>query len=179
MADKNVNGANITELLIAIGRGEKAALEQLYRAQAPALLGVLLRLTHNRAQAEDLLQEGFVRLWHKAEQFDPYQGSAQAWLFSLFRHLALDQLRQQGRRRVLLQQLSEPEPAVEDMMPSGHPRLAHCLAQLSGESRQALELCYRHGLTHDEVSSHLGTPLGTVKSWLRRGLERLKTCLCR
>ncbi|WP_344957268.1 RNA polymerase sigma factor [Zobellella aerophila] len=174
-----MSGANITELLVAIGRGEKVALEQLYRVQAPALLGVLLRLTQNRAQAEDLLQEGFVRLWHKAELFDPGQGSAEAWLFSLFRHLALDQLRQQGRRRALLQQVIEPEPEEEMALPSQHPRLQHCLAQLSGESRQALELCYRHGLTHEEVSSHLRTPLGTVKSWLRRGLERLKTCLCR
>ncbi|WP_157953617.1 RNA polymerase sigma factor [Zobellella maritima] len=179
MADKNVSGAEITELLVAIGRGEKSALAQLYRAQAPNLLGVLLRLTQDRAQAEDLLQEGFVKLWHKAELFDPGQGSAQAWLFSLFRHLALDQLRQQGRRRVLLQQLAELEPDAEMVLPSRHPRLQHCLAQLGGESRQALELCYRHGLTHEELSSHLGAPLGTVKSWLKRGLERLKTCLCR
>ena len=164
-------------LLVAIGRGDKEALAQLYREQAPVLLGMLLRLTQNRAQAEDLLQEGFVRLWHKAELFEPQQGSAEAWLFSLFRHLALDQLRQQGRRRVLLRQLGEPE--VEQALPASHPRLQHCLAQLGGETRQALELCYRHGLTHEEVSHHLDTPLGTVKSWLRRGLERLKICLCR
>lgn len=179
MTDYEVKEGILGGLLLAIGRGEKEALAQLYREQAPVVLGVLLRLTQNRAQAEDLLQEGMVRLWHKAELFNPEQGSAQAWLFSLFRHLALDQLRQQGRRRRLLLQVSEAEPEEEMEMPSSHPDLQHCLALLSGQSRQALELCYRHGLTHEEISHHLGTPLGTVKSWLKRGLERLKSCLCR
>ncbi|MFB9885474.1 RNA polymerase sigma factor [Balneatrix alpica] len=169
----------LEDCLLALGQGDSQALAKIYQHYSRPLLAMLWRLAGERNLAEEWLHEGFERLWQRAGEYQPGQGRAEAWLWALFRHHGLDQLRTRKRRLRLLQrwQTEAEEEASPATTRLPHQPLAQCLAQLPGETRQALVLSYSYGLSHDELQQQLGVPLGTLKSWIRRGAERLKTCL--
>jgi len=187
----------LADWLARCALGDRAAFRRLYDATSPRLLGVIAQLVGRGALAEDLLQDVYVRVWKAAGQFRPGAGSPMAWLAATARYRAIDHLRSRSSR---------PEVAVADLPvhgdggdpdddpthrlpdPGAGPAGIHearlqagavqqCLSTLQGAQQQSISLAYYQGLSHGEIASHLGAPLGSVKTWVRRGLIALKTCL--
>lgn len=171
-------------LLAACARQDRQAFQRLYERTAPQLLACLLRILRNRATAEDALQDVFVQVWGRAGQYERSRGSAWAWLIAIARYRAIDLKRREGRIH------AEPYADVDDLLGEDEPQdalaalgqratkaLATCLAALQPRQRDCIVLAYQGGLSQAEVAGELGEPLGSVKSWIRRGLAALKRCL--
>jgi RNA polymerase sigma-70 factor, ECF subfamily len=174
---------HLAGLLRACASGDNGALEQLYRLVSPALFACLLRILPRRSLAEEALQDVFVTVWRRAGQFRPERGRPMAWLIAIARYRAIDLLRHERAAPTLVANLPDPEaiaaePADEPMtwLP-GSGLLERCLGLLSHEQRRCLELAFVGGNSHGDIARLVGTPLGTVKSWIRRGLKTLKGCL--
>jgi RNA polymerase sigma-70 factor (ECF subfamily) len=172
----------LQELMRGVVRREPAAFAALYDRTAPQLFGIALRILRQREEAEDVLQEAFVAIWERAASFDPARGSVMTWLVTVLRHRAIDRRR---RRAHLEDRLGSEEDllaltaAATDESDRGASlaALQKCLGELEERPRQAVLLAYAYGYTHEELAKCLTTPIGTVKSWVRRSLERLKRCL--
>jgi len=170
-------------LLQACAGGDKAALHSLYKETAAQLFGLALRILRNRELAEEIVQDSFVLLWNNAHTFDPGRGSAMAWLARIVRNRCIDLIRRRGRETPLdhtsIEAWEDPgsSPADLAVLSSDARRLHHCLDELEESPRKVLKLVYYEGMTYEEVAVHLGVPLGTVKSWVRRSLTRLRGCL--
>jgi RNA polymerase sigma-70 factor (ECF subfamily) len=174
----------IARLLADCARKDRQAFQRLYERTAPQLLACLIRILRNRALAEDALQDVFVQVWGRAGQFEDGRGSAWAWLIAIARYRAIDLRRRESRRA------TEPWTDVDDIPGDEEPQdsglafgqrataaLSRCLGALQPRQRDCIVLAYQGGLTHAEVASEIGEPLGSVKSWIRRGLSALKRCL--
>lgn len=175
-------------LLAAVVRGDSAALSALYRRASPRLFGVALRLLRRRDLAEEALHDAFLKIWQRAESYAPERGSADASLATIVRNTALDRLRRHGREipiedtgelEAMLEAMEQPdsEPMHRLVAMSEGQALAACLAELEPEPRRCILLAYWLGYSHEELAQLLGRPLGTVKSWVRRSLVRLRHCL--
>jgi RNA polymerase sigma-70 factor (ECF subfamily) len=172
---------DLAGLLTRIGAGDRAAFRTLYDLQSSRLYGVALRVTRQPSLASDAVHDGFLQVWRNAARFDASRGSPEAWLVSLIRYRALDI----ARRRV--REVSDDSmPEQEDTDPSALTRLEqgeegralhNCLGQLEEDRRKLIVLAFVDGLTHSELAERLKMPLGTAKSWIRRGLQSLRTCL--
>lgn len=171
-------------LLLATASGDSDAFEQLYRSTSPRLFGVCLRIIPHRSEAEDVLQEVFANVWRKAIQFDPARASGVTWLTMMARNKAIDHLRaSRNSRQSLPIENAEDIPgtapdaqAAAEAAIEGH-RLDICLDELEAPRRQLIRTAFFEGSTYEELARRSGTPLGTVKSWIRRSLAKLKTCL--
>ena len=164
--------------LRACARGDQRALRQLYEQDSSRLLGVALRITRNKALAEDIVHDAFIKIWHGARSFDPLRGSARGWVFSVTRHLALDVVRSAGRDVPLDDQyepLAEPAQAIEFAARSG--QIHQCLERLDPTRRTCILHAYVDGYSHSEIAQKLSTPLGTVKAWIKRSLAALRECM--
>lgn len=171
------------KLLARCALGDRAAFDELYRLSAPKLFGLALRIVKTRPLAEEVVQEAFVRVWYRAGDYRPERGAPGAWMGTILRHYALDVLR---RRRhelpaddTLLAAIAD-DAAPPDLAWSQTREaqlLRDCLQTLDSDQQQSLLLAYYEGMTHAELAGRLRQPLGTVKSWIRRGLERLRRCL--
>jgi len=174
----------LEDLLQACGRGDAAALKALYTRTAPQLLGILVRVLGNRASAEDVLQEVFVSIWQRAGQYDQFKGRAMSWMVAIARNRAID-MQRKFRPTVLLdaaelagaEQLQVTGPAENTEFGSARRSLGRCLELLNTAQRQCLLLAYQSGLTQERIALTMKQPLGSVKSWVRRGLQSLKGCL--
>jgi RNA polymerase sigma-70 factor (ECF subfamily) len=175
--------ARLALLLREAAAGNRAAFAELYDATAPQLFGVALRILRQRDRAEDVLQESFVAIWQRAGDYDAGKGAPMTWLVTILRHRAIDALRR-GQRQP--ERSAEPEEALlalaagpADSADRGSDLMAlqRCLGEIGAQQRWAILMVYAYGLTQEEVASRSATPLGTVKSWIRRSLERLKRCL--
>jgi len=161
--------------LAACARGERAALRDLYVQEGPRLLGVAKRLVRDTALAEDIVHEAFIKIWNGAAGFDPARGSARGWMFSVTRHLALNQLRRQSRETLFSE---EHEAAAPDELADVHSaRIHRCLEQLEPQRRSCILHAYVDGYSHAQISARLDTPLGTVKAWIKRSLNALRECM--
>ena len=164
--------------LLACARGDHRALHQLYEQDSSRLLGVALRITRNKALAEDIVHDAFIKIWHGAHSFDPLRGSARGWVFSVTRHLALDVVRSTARDVPLDDQyepLAEPAQTVEFAARSG--QIHQCLERLDPTRRTCILHAYVDGYSHSEIAQKLSTPLGTVKAWIKRSLAALRECM--
>jgi RNA polymerase sigma-70 factor, ECF subfamily len=184
-ADRN---ATLADLLGRTALADQAAFAVLYQRTSPHLYAVALRILREPAAAEEVLQEAFVSVWHHAASYAAAKSQPQTWLTSIVRNRCLDRLRRRDLDTVSLTRNDEEEteidlladgPTAAELLIAGAE--AHsvraCVETLEGGQRQAIALAFFEGLTHSELAHHLGEPLGTVKSWVRRGLERLKDCL--
>ncbi|MFN7001443.1 sigma-70 family RNA polymerase sigma factor [Elioraea tepidiphila] len=173
---------DLTGILAAIAQGDRSALRDLYAAEAARLFGVCLRILRDRAAAADATQDTFLRIWDRADRFDPARGAARAWLAAVARHVALDLARARGR------ELPSDDPDLGDVPVEDDPaalldatadatRLRACLEILEEKNRRSILLAFVDGLSHAQIAARLETPLGTVKAWIRRGLASLKECL--
>lgn len=170
--------------------GEHAALRRVYNATSAHLFGIALRILNRRDLAEDVLQEAFVNVWHHAGSYQAHQAQPMTWLISIVRNKALDQLRS-GKRHVAdsLDADTDDEPEahqVADERPNPMQLLMQaaetmeirtCMESLDASPRQCLALAYYHGMSQSEIAEHISAPIGSVKAWVRRGLERVKKCL--
>ena len=170
---------SLNTLLIRVAEGDTTALKAVYKETAGRLFAVLIRMVRRREIAEELLQDVFVTVWQKASQFEPGRGEANAWLSSIARRKAIDRLRVTQRETIGLGAIVngleigvEREGVAVD--PETRITLSHLRKYLKPDVNRALELCYVVGLTHEELAEELNVPLGTVKSWVRRGLTQLK-----
>lgn len=176
---------SLADLLARCALRDQQAFEALYQQASPILYGLLLKLTHDRELAADLLQEGFVRIWQRSGDYRTSLGQPLTWMGTIVRRLAIDRLRRSDhRRRGELDdegwiQLADAGPGPEERLHTeqGDAAIARCLETLDPEPRRAVLLAYFEGLTHDMIAQNLDRPLGTVKAWVRRSLHRLKTCL--
>lgn len=171
-------------LLAAISMGDRTAFKVLYDNTSPRLYAVALRLLKRPAWAEEVLQECFVTVWNKAESYEATSSSPMTWLTHIIRNRAIDWLRGADARLAELDDaamasLTDPGDTPLDSLlrNDASRRLGNCMNLLAAEQRQCLVLAYYHGLSHEQVANTLRRPLGTAKSWIRRGLKQLKECL--
>lgn len=171
----------LDELIRRCRDGDPAAFRRLYDAESPRLYGLALRITGQAALAADAVHDTFLQVWQKASQFDAGRGSAAAWLTALVRYRAIDLVRSHGRETTGhdIPDRADPSPgALDALLASATGAALHrCLALLEEKPRQAIMLAFVEGRTHADLANDLGAPLGTVKSWIRRGLMALKACL--
>lgn len=182
--------AELQQLLSRTALGDRAAFRRLYDATAPSLLGVALRILKQRDRAEEVLQDAFVNVWHRASGYQVALSQPMTWLTAIVRNRALDALRSASRHSAeslddeqgtTTNEIADANPGPQALLEQAADTLAirDCLDAIDGPQRQCLALAYYQGLSHSEVAQHLGSPLGSVKVWLRRGLDKLKRCLDR
>lgn len=169
------------DMLTRIAAGDRPAFRDLYAQAGPKLFAICLRMMKSRDQAEDVFQEAITKIWERSWQFDAGKGDAMAWLATVTRHCALDRLRKQPKAHVSFDEEITGEidayTPVLDIGAGNSGDLRRCLEQLREDYRNAVVLAYVNGLTHEELAGRLGKPVGTIKSWVRRGLEQLKECM--
>lgn len=172
--------------LLACARGERFAFRALYEREGRWLLGVALRIVRDRERAEDVLHDAFLQVWQSAASYQPALGSARGWIYTVVRHRALKELRDSGRATAFdpseLAVLSDrQQSALHDL--HGDDRgldpqaLERCLQRLEQARRACVLHAFVDGYTHEQIAERLQTPLGTVKSWIRRSLASLKECM--
>ena len=172
--------------------GSAEAFERLYRLCAPLLLGVAQRIVARREVAEEVLHDAFATIWRRAESYDPLATQPVAWMVAIARNRAIDVRSSHDVSRVdsyhdaldddpdgALDRLFDWSPAPDDAEDTRRAAawLRECLAHLQAVERQALVLAYEHGLSHGDLAAHLQKPLGTVKTWVRRGMDNLRQCV--
>lgn len=164
------------ESLTRLGQRDENAMEEIFRRYSGPVYSVALRVLHDTGQAEDVLQEVFLQLWRNPEAFVKDRGSLGAWLVVVARNRAIDLLR---RRKpsdsvddvVLASSINVADEAVQNVMME---KVRRALAELPPEQRKSLELAYFEGLSHTEIASRTGDPLGTVKTRIRQALITLR-----
>lgn len=174
--------------LVRVGLGDRAAFQRVYQMTSAHLFGVALRILNRRDIAEDVLQDAFVAVWHQAGSYQAAAGQPMTWLITVVRNKSLDVLRSAAvRRETALPQdedgnaldLADDRPDPLGLLEQASDALGirRCMDALDAAHRQCLALAYYHGMSHSEVAEHIAAPLGTVKAWVRRGLDRLKRCM--
>ncbi len=171
-------------LLPLVAAGDRAAFESLYHDTAPTLMGICLRVLPDRAEAEDVLQDVFVLVWGKATQFDPARSHAIGWLCSIARNRAIDRLRSlpaPALRASIEWAESIPDPGPSPATRAGtaadRARLDECIDELDPRRQALIRTAFYDGATYGELAERSGSPLGSIKSWIRRALAQLKACL--
>ncbi len=173
------------ELMEKLIRRDPEALERLYDRHARAVYWLVLRIAQHAASAEEIVQDVFLQLWRNAHRYQAARGPLEPWLFTLARNRALDHMRlkrekQRRREETLdLQPLACAPPNPENVMDRERraERVRALIRSLPQQQRQAIELAFFEGMTHSEIANALREPLGTVKSWIRTGLLRLREAL--
>ena len=190
----NPDSARLQALLARTAQGGRSAFAEVYQRTHAHLFGVGLRMLRREHAAEDALQEAFVSIWKAASlyrsQIEGQEVRPMTWLIAIVRNKALDALRSRARRKE--SELPDMDEATGiDIARSGTSssalellqqatqalRIQGCMDALDGSHRQSLALAFYQGLSHSEVAEQMGAPLGSVKAWIRRGLEKLKSCL--
>ena len=173
---------DIAGLLARCGLGDRAAFARLYGAMGGKLYGVAYRILGNRSDAEEAVQEAFVKIWHGAGRFRAERGSAQGWLVSIARNQAIDLLRARrapARDIAEMQELADPKPGPEAgaLAADDRRRIERCLEALPKDRARAVRAAYVEGWSYDELARHFDVPLNTMRTWLRRALISLRECL--
>lgn len=188
------DSTSLQDLISATAQGDHQAFAVVYERTHTHLFGVAVRILGNEQAAEDVLQEAYVSVWKNAESYRTHVGGQQlqpmTWLIAIVRNKSLDALRARKRRpeAALTPSLDEDDtttdiahdqPSALELLSqaSAAMQIEHCMNALDGSHRQSLALAYYQGLSHTEVAAQMGAPLGSVKAWIRRGLDKLKTCL--
>lgn len=170
-------------LMSRLALRDEAAFAEIYERFSPRLLGLAMMILKDRCEAEDIVQETFLFLWNKADQFDASRGKAFTWATLTVRHRAIDRLRSLARRSPERLEAIDAEifgsgssiaPDLAAEKQDRHQQAKSLLKSLPEEQRKMLGLAFLQGLTHGEISSRLNLPLGTVKTAIRRGLQRLR-----
>jgi RNA polymerase sigma-70 factor (ECF subfamily) len=180
--------AQLRSWLAAVARRDATAFRSLYDAASPKLFGFALRILNKRELAEEALQESFVNIWNNAASYQAGLAAPMTWMTTIVRNKAFDLLRRLDDaveidadtfdKDVVAALESTDATPIEALQMSGDAKaLARCLSRLEGLHRQAIALAFYHDLSHSEVAEQMKQPLGTIKTWIRRGLERLRNCL--
>jgi RNA polymerase sigma factor (sigma-70 family) len=179
--------ANRSQLAAALARvaaGDRAALRIVYQDTSAKLFGVCLRILNDRGEAEDVLQDVYVTVWRKAGSFDPARASPITWLVAIARNRAIDRLRSSAMSRrsepiETAEDVRDDAPAALDLVVAAEQqeRLKTCLGELEERHAGVIRAAFLDGVTYEQLAQRMDVPLGTMKSWIRRGLMKLRTCL--
>ena len=168
----------VAAALARCASGERTALRVIYDIEAARMAGVARRIVRRQDLAEEAVHDTFLRIWQGAGTFDPARGGARTWIYTILRNCAISILRDERRF------VADGDEAVFDAEAGGNfgglpesSALRRCLEQLDEKRRALVVLSYVHGLSHGELAGRLKVPLGTVKSWLHRGLRSLQKCM--
>lgn len=172
--------------LHACAAGDRKALHRLYQHESRYLLGVAMRIVRQRQLAEDVLHDAFVNIWTRAASFDAQRGEARGWIYSVVRHQALNTVR--AREREVFADEESVEALLQDddvhdaadhafELNANLGRLNDCLSHLDGAKRSSILYAYVDGCSHSEIAERLKAPLGSVKAWIKRGLNALRECM--
>lgn len=181
----SLHASTLADLLARIAAQDAAALAALYDATSAKLMGVCLRILRDRSESEDVLQEVYVTVWRRAGAFNPARGvSPVTWLAVIARNRAIDRLRARDPLRGAAGE--DAAMALPDLAPLADTRIAAaqdagrlyaCLDELEARTSEVIRTAFFEGVAYEALAERLGQPIGTVKSWIRRGLRRLKVCL--
>jgi len=168
--------------LVLTGQGDRAAFRAVYQATSAKLFGVILRICNDRETAEDVLQEVYVTVWNKAEGFDPARASPITWLAAIARNRAIDRIRSRkpaAQPIEAAEQVADETPAADAVLEQSDERrrLEGCLDGLEPRHAGVIRTAFFEGRTYESLAEGEGVPVGTMKSWIRRSLIRLRTCL--
>ena len=183
--DAEAPRSQLAAALMRVAAGDRAALRMVYQDTSAKLFGVCLRILNDRSEAEDVLQDVYVTVWRKAGTFDPGRASPITWLVAIARNRSIDKLRGGGggRRRAPKQKTAT---GLETAPPAGgevleqvqeNAKLTTCLGELEARHATAIRAAFMDGNTYEELAKRMDVPLGTMKSWVRRGLLKLRACL--
>jgi RNA polymerase sigma-70 factor, ECF subfamily len=184
-ADSTDFDEQLERLLGRCASADSQALQRLYALVSPMLFACITRILRRRALAEEALQDVFISIWQQADQFTAARGRPMAWMMSIARYRAIDLLRRERLAPALVAQPedygtadseSDSESGSAAWLPSDD-LMKRCLGLLSNQQAHCLELAYVNGSSHEEIARLVGSPLGTVKSWIRRALLSLRQCL--
>jgi RNA polymerase sigma-70 factor, ECF subfamily len=170
--------------------GEEAAFAEFYDRFAPGLFSVIYAILRDQKEAEDVLQDAFVQMWKRSASYDPARSKLFTWAVMISRHKAIDRLRSRQRQSKLSEEMANETKRnslgatferadFAILQQDERERVRAALAQLNDSQREALDLAFFSGLTHTQIAEKLGTPLGTVKARIRRGLLALRDLLKR
>lgn len=182
--DRTETQAILIVALREVARGDRDALHRIFAGTSAKLMSICVRILNDRDEAEDALQEVFISIWNRAGSFDPDRSSPSTWLSTIARNKAIDRLR--SRRSRLTGAPIEEAFDLADDAPDAFAaaaerqegaRIQHCLSTLEGRAQAMIRTAFFDGLSYSDLAARAGVPLGTVKSWIRRGLQRLKACL--
>lgn len=176
--------AHLIEALRGTASGDRGCLQTIYDMTSAKVFATILRIVRKRDVAEDLLQEVYVTVWRRAGRFDPAKGSPITWLCTIARNSALNDIRRSGRKAEMTDD-ELPEVADNRIVPADDwlcaeedsLALANCLEELREDHRRSIKLAFFEGLSHSELAERINVPIGTLKSWIKRGLAGLKGCL--
>lgn len=181
-----MNSEDHQHLIARVAMSDVEAFEQLYDDSYSRLYAVALHLLQQPDRADEALQDAFVKIWNNAGEYRQQRGSVVTWMASIVRYRCLDYLRGQNIRDERFQAVDDIEQldsvVIEASLMEGQfdreqDQLNRCLQELEPSQRQVIYLSYLRGLSHREIVDRIGAPLGSVKSWIRRGLQRLKGCV--
>ena len=188
MPDQAHADAQHEQLLLLLrqsARGNQAAFHRLYELSSPRLYAVALRIMRQSDLADEVLQETYVKIWYNARDYISERGSVLTWMVSILRYRAIDRLRKM-KREIVTDSADDKQESISDDKPGPlelinaavDAKLLHgCLEDLGDKQKHSIALAFFEGLTHEQLSSKLKAPLGTVKSWIRRGLVALRKCI--
>ncbi|MHB8815917.1 MAG: sigma-70 family RNA polymerase sigma factor [Steroidobacteraceae bacterium] len=183
MSEAAADRDSLERLLIRTAAQDQRAFGELYRQTSARLFGVCWRMLRDREESEEVLQEVFTSVWRRASSFEPARAGALTWLITLTRNKAIDRLRQR-REQVLhdpidLERIEDEhtEPSTEAASSQDYVRLLNCLQQLESKQRRSVREAFFSGATYKELAERCQVPLPTLKSWIRRGLMQLRSCL--
>jgi RNA polymerase sigma-70 factor (ECF subfamily) len=171
------------DLLARTALGDQGAFSQLYQLTSPKLFSVAMRILRHEERAEECLQEAFVNIWRQASSYNADKSAPMTWMTTVVRNRALDLLRQrrpetQADDAQLIENIEDSNDRTDAVEFGGESRrLAQCLGELKDEQRRCVLLAYYEGHTHPELATRLKVPVGTIKTWIRRGLQQLRQCL--
>ncbi len=179
--DADAARSQLAAALMRVADGDRGALRIVYQDTSAKLFGVCLRILHDRSEAEDVLQDVYLSVWRKAASFDPGRASPITWMVAIARNRAIDRLRASAVSRRIepieaADAVSDPAPAAVERveLAQQHQRLAGCLEELEARHSSAIRAAFLDGATYEELAARMSVPLGTMKSWIRRGLLKLQ-----
>ncbi|WP_374654245.1 sigma-70 family RNA polymerase sigma factor [Phenylobacterium sp.] len=173
----------LAELMPRIASGDRGALRRLYQATSAKLFGVCLRILSDRDESEDVLQEVYLTIWRRADRFEASRASVMTWISTIARNRAIDRLRARGplahAETVDELEIEDGAPRAEALLEAAQDgrALGRCLGELDERTETVIRIAFFEGVTYEALAHRLDAPLGTVKSWIRRGLLKLKACL--
>jgi RNA polymerase sigma-70 factor, ECF subfamily len=182
--DAEARRRQLSAAIRRVAGGDRAALRLVYDETAAKLFGVCLRILNDRSEAEDVLQEVYLNVWRKAGAFDEARASPITWLVAIARNRAIDRVRSGAVARLsapieAADAVPDPAPLAAETLEAAQEssRLYSCLDELELRQSTAIRAAFIDGLTYEELAERQNVPLGTMKSWIRRGLAKLRACL--
>ncbi|AKO96278.1 MULTISPECIES: sigma-70 family RNA polymerase sigma factor [Marinovum] len=180
---------DLDALLTRVSMADRKAFAALYSATSAKLFGICLRILKDRAMAEDALQDIYVKIWKRADAYQPGRVQPMTWLITVARNHAIDLLRKRrtaatdnaegDETRIDRLETHEPGPAEQLLQKDTRAQISACLDELADEKAEAVRQAYLYGATYAELAAHFAVPLNTMRTWLRRSLQALRTCLSR